>query len=103
MKATPGIPNGTPLSKEEINDLPMLAYEGEVLLVQTEGELGRALARLKGETLLGFDTESRPSFKKGKVYPTSLIQLAAADVAVLIRINQVPSARGWPRCLPIRT
>ena len=53
MKATPGIPNGTPLSKEEINDLPMLAYEGEVLLVQTEGELGRALARLKGRNAAG--------------------------------------------------
>ena len=53
--------------KEAINDLPMLAYEGEVLLVQTEGELSRALNSLRGETLLGFDTESRPSFKKGKV------------------------------------
>lgn len=94
MKATPGIPNGAQLSKEEINDLPMLAYEGEVLLVQTEGELGRALGRLKGETLLGFDTESRPSFKKGKVYPTSLIQLAATDVAVLIRVNQAPFSEG---------
>lgn len=94
MKATPGIPNGAQLSKEEINDLPMLAYEGEVLLVQTEGELGRALGRLKGETLLGFDTESRPSFKKGKVYPTSLVQLAGSDVAVLIRVNQAPFSEG---------
>ena len=78
------------LSKDEINELPMLAYEGDILLVETEGELTRALSRLKGEQLLGFDTESRPSFKKGKSYPTSLIQLASADVVVLVRLNRVP-------------
>ena len=74
-------PDAVPqLSKEAINELPMLAYEGEVLLVQTEGELSRALNSLRGETLLGFDTESRPSFKKGKVYPTSLVQLASSKL-----------------------
>ena len=62
----------------------MLAYEGEVMLVQTEGEMARALNFLKKETLLGFDTESRPSFKKGKSYPTSLIQLAGSELVVLI-------------------
>lgn len=90
MNASPRADKGALLSKEEINDLPMLAYEGEVLLVQTEGELNRALGRLRGETLLGFDTESRPSFKKGKVYPTSLIQLAGSEVVALIRLNQTP-------------
>ena len=83
-------PDAVPqLSKEAINELPMLAYEGEVLLVQTEGELSRALNSLRGETLLGFDTESRPSFKKGKVYPTSLVQLASSKLVVLIRLNHV--------------
>lgn len=90
MNASPRADKGALLSKEEINELPMLAYEGEVLLVETEGELNRALGRLRGETLLGFDTESRPSFKKGKVYPTSLIQLAGSDVVALIRLNQAP-------------
>lgn len=68
----------------------MLAYEGEVMLVQTEGEMARALNFLKKETLLGFDTESRPSFKKGKSYPTSLIQLAGSELVVLIRLNLTP-------------
>ena len=83
-------PDAVPqLSKEAINERPMLAYEGEVLLVQTEGELSRALNCLKGEPVLGFDTESRPSFKKGKVYPTSLVQLAGSELVVLIRLNLV--------------
>ena len=87
MNASSNAAGGAPLSKEEINDLPMLAYEGEVMLVQTEGEMARALNFLKKETLLGFDTESRPSFKKGKSYPTSLIQLAGSELVVLIRLN----------------
>ena len=90
MNASSNAAGGEPLSKEEINGLPMLAYEGEVMLVQTEGEMARALNLLKKETLLGFDTESRPSFKKGKSYPTSLIQLAGSELVVLIRLNLTP-------------
>lgn len=90
MNASSDAASEAPLSKEEINDLPMLAYEGEVMLVQTEGEMARALNFLKKETLLGFDTESRPSFKKGKSYPTSLIQLAGSELVVLIRLNHTP-------------
>ena len=105
MNASSNAAGGAPLSKEEINDLPMLAYEGEVMLVQTEGAViegaggveaagnfhnATALNFLKKETLLGFDTESRPSFKKGKSYPTSLIQLAGSELVVLIRLNLTP-------------
>ena len=50
MNASSNAAGGAPLSKEEINDLPMLAYEGEVMLVQTEGEMARALNFLKKET-----------------------------------------------------
>lgn len=76
-------------SKEAINELPILSYQGDILEVRTEGELARALLRLKDEAVLGFDTESRPSFKKGKIYPTSLVQLAGTDVVVLVRLNQL--------------
>ena len=89
MNASSNAAGGAPLSKEEINDLPMLAYEGEVMLVQTEGEMARALNFLKKETLLGFDTESRPSFKKGKSYPTSLIQLAGSELVVLLSLIHI--------------
>lgn len=90
MNASTDAVGSAPLTKEEINELPMLAYEGEVLLAETEGGLSHALSLLKGETLLGFDTESRPSFKKGRIYPTSLIQLAGENCVVLIRLNLVP-------------
>lgn len=75
-----------PLSKEEINALPPLSYEGPVHLVQTKAECAAMLKHLKGEALLGFDTESRPSFRRGRSYPTSLIQIAGASEVFLVRL-----------------
>ncbi len=87
------------LSKEAINDLPILSYEGDLLLVQTPGELSEALAELRGERILGFDTESRPSFKKGRVYPTALVQLAGERLVVLVRISVLPFDESLARLL----
>ena len=81
---------GHVLSKDAINELPILSYEGEIRLVQSYPELEQFLDSLSGETVLGFDTESRPSFKKGKTYPTSLIQLAGAELVALIRLPILP-------------
>ena len=82
------------LRSEEINALPMVRYEGEVRLVRSEGELEEALALLSQEDLLGFDTETRPSFRKGRVNQPSLIQLAAADRIFLIQLAFVPFGAG---------
>ena len=92
MNASPrSLPHpGQVLTKEAINDLPILSYEGDILLVQTPGELAEALAELRGERILGFDTEARPSFKKGRVSPTALIQLAGQHLVVLVRISLLP-------------
>ena len=68
------------ISKEEINELPLRRYAGEVRLVRTEEELADALDVLRSDSVLGFDTETRPTFRKGKVNLPSLVQLACADV-----------------------
>jgi ribonuclease D len=82
------------LRSEEINALPMVRYEGEVRLVRSEGELEEALDLLAREDLLGFDTETRPSFRKGRVNQPSLIQLAASDRIFLIQLAFVPFGAG---------
>ncbi len=78
-----------PVSKDEINTLPVITYEGRIFLVQTENELIDALEVLKNETVLGFDTEARPSFKKGISYPRSIIQLAGSQDVVIIQLMKV--------------
>ena len=77
------------LSKEEINLLPIQAWEGPVVLVREEESLAAALEKLRQEPVLGFDTETRPTFTKGKTCRPALIQLATADTVYLIQLTHI--------------
>jgi ribonuclease D len=79
------------ITKEEINELPLNAYEGPVTVVDDDEKLAKALKALRKEKILGFDTESRPSFKKGQNYPASLIQLGGAHHIWLFQISTFSS------------
>lgn len=76
------------ISKAEINELPLIAWEGEIRILETVEAMETAVAKLTGETHLGFDTETRPTFKKGDYYPPALIQLATSDCVYLFRISK---------------
>ncbi|MDR2503821.1 MAG: 3'-5' exonuclease domain-containing protein 2 [Deltaproteobacteria bacterium] len=78
------------MSKEEIMLCPLFRYEGKTVLVRTEEDLRAALRELAGERVLGFDTESRPSFKKGTVHAPTLLQLASAEAVYLFQLRRVP-------------
>lgn len=77
------------ITKAEINDLPLISWEGPIKLLETEEAMIEAVEQLKNETHLGFDTETRPTFKKGEYYPPALIQLGTADCVYLFRINKI--------------
>ncbi len=79
------------ITKEEVNSLPLEAYEGPVALVDSPSSLAAALRELRKEYVLGFDTESRPAFKKGQNYQASLIQLAGESRVWLFQIKKLPS------------
>jgi ribonuclease D len=73
----------TSISREEMASLPIRRYEGEVRLVESAEALARAADEIRRERVLGFDTETRPAFRKGESYPPSLLQLAG-EAAVWI-------------------
>jgi len=75
------------ISKAEINELPMRQYDGPIHLCKTADEAEAAAKRLLGEELLGFDTETRPAFRKGESYDPSLIQLATQNEVYLFQIQ----------------
>ncbi len=77
------------ITKAEINDLPMIAWEGPIEVLEDEASMARAAETLAREPHLGFDTETRPTFKKGQYYPPALIQLATADCVYLFRICKI--------------
>lgn len=68
----------------------MRQFDGEIRLVRTEDEWAEAAKELSTAELLGFDTETRPSFRKGVVNPTALLQLATADKVFLIQLRHLP-------------
>ncbi|WP_418764933.1 3'-5' exonuclease [Mailhella sp.] len=78
------------LSKEEINLLPLRAWEGNIALVQDEESLSAALEDMRRENVLGFDTETKPTFTKGKTSQPALIQLATANTVYLIQLTRLP-------------
>lgn len=79
--------NQNRISKELINSLPVIRFEGEVNIINSPEEAEKALKKLFREKVVGFDTESRPSFKVGESYPISLVQLATMDRAFLFKLN----------------
>jgi ribonuclease D len=82
------------ISKDEINRLPMKQYEGPIHLIQTLEEAKHAVAKLKRETLLGFDTETRPTFRVGEYYQPSLLQLATENEVFLFQIKLTGLTQG---------
>ena len=83
------------ISKEEVEQLDLIQYEGPIEVIGTEEAFEAAIGQIRSNPVLGFDTETRPSFKKGLVYPTSMIQLATADRAWLLRVSKL----GYPSAL----
>ncbi|MBO4334491.1 MAG: 3'-5' exonuclease domain-containing protein 2 [Desulfovibrio sp.] len=78
------------LTSEEINDLPLFHYEGPVHLIRDLSSWQSALADLRSAEVLGFDTETRPTFRKGRTNAPSLVQLATAHAVYLVQLSWLP-------------
>ncbi len=77
------------ISQEKIDDLPLLKYDGKIVVVDTDEQLLAMTERLLGEDILGFDTETRPSFKKGVDHGVSLIQISIPEIIYLVRNQRI--------------
>ena len=73
----------------EIIPLPLISFSGKIHLVASDEELAAVAGELAKATALGFDTETRPSFKKGESYLPALLQLATVDTAWLVRLHSI--------------
>jgi ribonuclease D len=77
------------ITVEELQNYDLSWFKGEIVIVDDLQIFKKILPRLRKERVLGFDTESRPSFKKGRKNKVSLIQLATGNLACLFRINKI--------------
>ena len=76
------------ISKEELDELPFYSFEGDIVIVDTKDKVRDAEKYLKQFTFLGFDTETRPSFKKGHINQVALLQLSTGERAFLFRLDR---------------
>lgn len=76
------------ISREEMDELPVFVYDGEVQVIEDIKDVDEAVSHLMTCRCLGFDTETRPSFRKGVSYPVSLLQLASDTRVYLFRLNK---------------
>lgn len=81
--------SGASITKDLINTMPVYNYTGKIVLVETPEGLKEAIEHLKTVSLLGFDTETKPSFSKGIINKVALLQIATLDTCYLFRLNKL--------------
>jgi ribonuclease D len=91
------------ITDEELLELPLSFFEGKIHLIEKVEQLTDAVNYLKNQPILGFDTETRPTFKKGQNHQVALLQLSTADEAFLIRTNLIGLSPGLIKVLATPT
>ena len=77
------------IDKKVINSLPVVSFEGRIVTILNESETDKAVAYLMTHPMVGVDTETRPSFARGRSYKVALLQVSTDDVCFLFRLNHI--------------
>ena len=91
------------VDKKTIAEFPKVSFSGKIIVVLSEVEAERAVDYLLTQPVLGFDTETRPSFKKGVHHKCSLLQVSTADCCFLFRLNYIGLCPAIKRLLEDKT
>lgn len=83
------------IDKKLISNFPQELFDGNIFVVDDLEKLDEAIAYLNKCEIIGIDTETRPSFKKGIYHKVALIQLSDLNNCYLIRLNKI----GFPKSL----
>ena len=79
----------THINKEVLQKMPMQVFEGQVIVIEQPEQVPEAVNYLLKQKIVGVDTESRPSFKRGIHYPTALVQIADRKRCFLFRLTHI--------------
>lgn len=77
------------ITKEQINRLSIKAFDGPIHLIDNAKDVEKAVQYLNHQEVLGFDTETKPAFKKGQKHKVALLQLATETDVFLFRLNKI--------------
>ena len=85
--------------KKDIGALPQASFDGRIIVVQSEAESDKAVRYLLSQQILGIDTETRPSFRKGQTHQVALLQVSTVDTCFLFRLNMIGITESIKRLL----
>lgn len=77
------------IDKKLISEMPKVTFPGRIIIIYSEEEARKAVAYLNRCEVVGVDTETRPSFKKGKINDVALLQISTHDTCFLFRLNRI--------------
>ena len=77
------------IAKDLVHWLPITQFDGEVFVIDQAEQVSEAVSYLRRQKMVGVDTESRPSFKRGVHYPTALLQIATEERCYLFRLSAI--------------
>jgi ribonuclease D len=86
---------GLTISKEDISKLPIETFDGNIVVIDHGREVAKAIDYLSTQSVIGFDTETKPTFMSGKTNKVALLQLSTEDTCFLFRLNLI----GYPDAL----
>ena len=78
----------TKITKDEVNLMPVVIFEGKITLVDDLSKIDPAIEELRRSTVVGLDTETKPSFTRGTHHKVSLVQISTLDHCFLFRLNK---------------
>lgn len=81
------------IDNEQTAQLPAIEFRGEICIIDREEQIEAACNDLAAHRVIGFDTETRPSFKAGVSYRCSLLQLSTEKRCYLFRLNHIPLSK----------
>jgi ribonuclease D len=79
----------TKITKEEVNQLPVIIFEGKITMVDDLSKIHPAIEELRKNAIVGIDTETKPSFTRGTHHKVSLVQISTLDHCFLFRLNKI--------------
>ena len=77
------------ITKAEVAQMPKVQFSGRIFVIYTETDAEKAVEYLKKQHIVGVDTETRPSFRKGVTHKVALLQIATSDTCFLFRLNRI--------------
>ncbi len=77
------------IDKKLISAMPKVTFPGRIIVIYTEADARKAIDYLNTCSVVGVDTETRPSFRKGKVNSVALLQISTPDTCFLFRLNRI--------------